>query len=93
MSAVNTIKEATKTGVNTIKASRGHSDHAAELRKQLGISALLAGIAGTAGFFALRAMHQANQKAEAHMDWKSEDKKLDRDIETTLDASDAVAKY
>ena len=93
MSAVNTIKEATKTGVKTIRASRGHSDHAVELRRHLGMSALLASIAGAAGFFALRAMQRANRQADAHADWKTEDWKLDRDIETTFDASDAVAKY
>jgi hypothetical protein len=93
IAAVNTIKNATKKGVNTIKAAKGESQAAVELRRQLGISAGLAMIAGVVGFFALRSLRCANEKAEAHDDWKQKDKLLDSDLEDSLDASDAVARY
>lgn len=93
IAAVNTIKNATKTGVSTLKAAKGESQAAGELRRQLGISAGLAMIAGVVGFFALRHLRCANAKATAHHDWKEKDKQLDSDLEDSLDASDAVAKY
>lgn len=93
LAAVNKIKDATKHSVSTIKAARGDSEYAMELRKQLGISALLALAAGTIGFFALRAMRCAGEKASAHEDWQAKDKQLDKDLADSLDASDAVAKY
>lgn len=93
MSAVHKLKDATNKGVNTIKAARGDSQYSAELRKQLGISAALALVAGTIGFFALRSIRCANEKAVAHDDWKAKDRQLDKDLEDSLDASDAVARY
>jgi len=93
MSAVHKIKDVTNKGVSTIKAARGDSQYAAELRKQLGISAALALVAGTIGFFALRAVRCAGEKANAHDNWKAKDEQLDKDLEDSLDASDAVARY
>ena len=93
IAAVNTIKNATKQGVKTIKAAKGESQAAVELRRQLGISAGLALIAGVVGFFAMRSFRCANEKADAHLDWKEKDKQLDSDLEDSLDASDAVARY
>ena len=93
ISAVNKIKDATKHSVGTVKAARGDSDYALEIRRQLGISAMLALGAGAIGFFALRAMRCEGEKATAHEDWASKDKQLDKDLADSLDASDAVAKY
>ncbi len=93
MSAVHKLKDVTNKGVNTIKAARGDSQYSAEMRKQLGISAGLALIAGAVGFFALRAMRCAGEKAAAHDSWKAKDAQLDKDLEDSLDASDAVARY
>ena len=93
ISAVHKIKDATRKGVTTIKAAKGDSQMSVELRRQLGLSAALAIVAGAVGFFALRAMRCAGEKAEAHIDWKQKDKQLDKDLADSLDASDAVAKY
>lgn len=93
MSAVHKLKDATSKGVRTINAARGDSQHSAELRKQLGISAGLAIIAGAVGFFAFRAMRCAGEKAAQYDSWKAKDDQLDKDLEDSLDASDAVARY
>lgn len=93
MTAATKIKDAAKQSAKTIKAARGDSECSAQLRRQLGISAALALIAGTLGFFALRAAKGASAKADEYYDWKEKDKQLDSDLEDTLDASDAVARY
>jgi hypothetical protein len=93
MIATHKIKDVARQGAKTIKAARGDSECAAQLRRQLGISAALAIVAGALGFFAMRAARGASAKADEYFDWKEKDKKLDSDLEDTLDASDPVAKY
>ena len=93
MTAATKIKDAAHKSAKTIKAARGNSECSAQLRRQLGISAALAVVAGTLGFFALRAAKGASAKADEYYDWKEKDKQLDSDLEDTLDASDAVARY
>ncbi|MBC8066144.1 MAG: hypothetical protein H7Y17_15030 [Chlorobia bacterium] len=93
LAAVSKIKDAAHTGATTLRAAKGHSQHSAELRRQLGISAVFAVVAGTAGFFALRAIQSANRKATDHVDWKIKDSQLDKDLEDSLDASDALARF
>jgi len=93
IAAVHKIKDATKQGVHTLKAAKGDSEYSMELRKQLAVSAALAVVAGVLGFMALRSMKCANEKVHAHEDWKSKDDQLEKDLEDSLDASDAVARY
>ncbi len=93
MSAVHKIKNATSKGVSTIHAAKGDSPYSADIRKQIGLSAVLAIMAGAVGFFAIRSMKCLSGKARAYEDWKIKDAQLDKDLEDSLDASDAVARY
>jgi hypothetical protein len=93
MTATTKIKNVAKQGAKTLKAARGDSECAAQLRRQLGISAILAVVAGSLGFLALRAAKGASAKADEVYNWKEKDRQLDADLEDSLDASDAVARY
>ncbi|MCC7230213.1 MAG: hypothetical protein IT203_07445 [Fimbriimonadaceae bacterium] len=87
------VKRATRVGYRKIKATNGKSEHAAELRHHLAVSAGLSIAAGLIGILAFRAFRKADRKAVDHLKWQSEDRKLDRALAESLDASDAVARY
>ncbi len=45
------------------------------------------------GWLAMRSFNRMMRAADEHRSWKTEDRKLDRAIEDTFDASDPIAKY
>lgn len=55
----------------------------------IGMAAFTAGI----GMLAVRAFGSVQESKQRRRDWKEIDDKLDRDIESTLDASDPITKY
>jgi hypothetical protein len=69
------------------------SDLSCDARRTLLFSAAFGLIASACAWMTLRGFRNLKATAKDHAQWKHEDKKLDDAIESSLDASDAVAKY
>jgi hypothetical protein len=69
------------------------SDYCLGARRSLMYSAMFGFAASVFAFMTLKGYRSLKKKAVKHAEWKHEDQKLDDAIESTLDASDAVAKY
>jgi hypothetical protein len=69
------------------------SEHCLDARRSLLYSAAFGFAASIFAMMTLRGYRSLKNKAEKHAEWKHEDQKLDDAIESSLDASDAVAKY
>jgi len=69
------------------------SDHSCDARRTLLFSAAFGLVASACAWMTLRGFRNLKATAQSHAQWKHEDQKLDDAIESSLDASDSVAKY
>ena len=82
------------TGKDIVAVLRSkESDHSHDAKRSLMYSAAFGLVASAFAWMTLRGFRNLKSTAQSHAQWKHEDQKLDDAIESSLDASDAVAKY
>jgi hypothetical protein len=88
------IKEMVHAGKQAFsRGNKGNSEHLGRWKRHM-TSAVGTSIGAVVlGGFALVALKKAFDAAHQHNDWTTKDNDLDERLESSLDASDAVASY
>ena len=84
------------TMMNTVKdlvKPKNGDPYLSECRKHMLIGSSLTLFAAVLGGIAVGSMKKAMSCGKSHSTWKDQDNKLDEALDSTFDASDAVAKY
>jgi hypothetical protein len=76
-----------------IHPQKNVAPHLSDCRKHMLIGSGLTLFAAVLGGLAVGSMRKAKTCGQSHVTWKDQEKKLDEALDSTFDASDAVAKY
>jgi len=87
------VSKVANHGIQALRSAQGSSDAAAKVRNHLMETAWLSFATGFVAILLFRSIHCLKRSVSDQVTWKEDEDRLDAEIDSTMDASDPIAKY
>ena len=87
------VSKVANHGMQALRAAKGNSHATEKVRSHLKTTAWLSFATGFTAILLFRSIHCLTKSVGDQVLWQGDEDRLDADIDSTMDASDPIAKY